>query len=43
MAKPIRSKKFMLKIEAVSAEDILQIANEVFDENKLSSLLFLPE
>lgn len=35
--------KIYAKIEAVSAEDILHIANEVFDENKLSSLLFLPE
>ncbi len=35
--------KIYAKIEAVSAEDILHIANEVFDEKKLSSLLFLPE
>lgn len=31
------------KIESVSAEDVIRIANEVFEESKLSSLLFLPE
>lgn len=31
------------KIEEVSADDIWRIANDIFDEKKLSSLLFLPE
>jgi predicted Zn-dependent peptidase len=31
------------KIESVTAEDMLRIANDVFDERNLSSLLFLPD
>lgn len=30
------------KIEAVTANEILEIANEIFDENNLSSLMFKP-
>lgn len=31
------------KIESVSADDILTLSNEMFDDNNLSSLLFMPE
>lgn len=31
------------KIETVSADDILTLSNELFEENNLSSLLFMPE
>lgn len=31
------------KIEMVSADDIIELSNELFEENKLSSLLFMPE
>jgi len=31
------------KIEAVSANDIITLSNELFEENNLSSLLFMPE
>lgn len=29
-----------LKIQGITAEDILEVANEIFDENKLSSLIY---
>lgn len=35
--------KIYNKIESVSPEDILRVSNLLFDENKLSSLVFLPE
>lgn len=36
-------KEVFNKINKVSAEELLEIANEIFDVEKLSSLLFLPE
>ncbi|MCS6796783.1 MAG: insulinase family protein, partial [Raineya sp.] len=31
------------KIEAITAEEIWEVANEIFDENKFSTLTYLPE
>ena len=31
------------QVEQVTAEDILEVANEIFDENQFSSLTYLPE
>ncbi len=35
--------RFSIKIDAVSSEHILELANLFFDETKLTSLSFIPE
>lgn len=36
-------KEVFRQVEQVSAEDILEVANEIFEENQFSSLTYLPE
>lgn len=37
------SKELFAKIDALNTSEIMEIANEIYDKNKLSTLVFLPE
>jgi predicted Zn-dependent peptidase len=41
--KPVRLNEIFRKIENITASDLLDVANEILDEGRLSSLLFQPE
>jgi len=43
MGKVEALKEVFAQVESITAEDILEVANEIFDENQFSSLTYLPE
>jgi predicted Zn-dependent peptidase len=43
MGKVESLKEVFAQVESITAEDILEVANEIFDENLFSSLTYLPE
>jgi len=43
MGKVESLKEVFAQVESITAEDILEVANEIFDENQFSSLTYLPE
>ena len=37
------SKELFAKIDAISTSDVIDVANEVYDEKQLSTLVFVPD